>query len=218
MKFNDGLQAVQKDKDDSGNDEKHDATFISTKSGTTTLLVDSTDSIVFNDKNSVLISTPKGTTYDSSDDDVVTIDANGVIKAVGAGAATVKATVPSGDEKGTYELKLTVVDKEPETKIVDNAFVITYEGTTEQIADNALKTTITNNVVSHADNATYRTASKDVQFLGADFVAEDMVDGGSFGGGDVDLTQTGIDIAGIAGAAIVATGAAIVVKRRKKSE
>lgn len=218
MKFNDGLQAVQKDKDDSGNDEKHDTTFISTKSGTTTLLVDSTDSIVFNDKNSVLISTPKGTTYDSSDDDVVTIDANGALKAVGAGTATVKATVPSGDEKGTYELKLTVVEKAPETKIVDNAFVITYEGTTEQIADNALKTTITNNVVSHADNATYRTASKDVQFLGADFVAEDMVDGGSFGGGDVDLTQTGIDIAGIAGAAIVATGAAIAVKRRKKSE
>ena len=58
MKFNDGLQAVQKDKDDSGNDEKHDTTFISTKSGTTTLLVDSTDSIVFNDKNSVLITTP----------------------------------------------------------------------------------------------------------------------------------------------------------------
>lgn len=218
MTFSDGLQAVQKDKDDSGNDEKHDATFISTKSGTTTLLVDSTDSIVFNDKNSVLIPTPKGTTYDSSDDDVVTIDANGAIKAVGAGTATVKATVPSGDEKGTYELKLTVVEKAPEQKIVDNAFVITYEGTTEQIADNALKTTITNNVVSHADNATYRTASKDVQFLGADFVAEDMVDGGSFGGGDVDLTQTGIDIAGIAGAAIVATGAAIAVKRRKKSE
>lgn len=218
MTFSDGLQAVQKDKDDSGNDEKHDSTFISTKSGTTTLLVDSTDSIVFNDKNSVLISTPKGTTYDSSDDDVVTIDANGAIKAVGAGTATVKATVPSGDEKGTYELKLTVVEKAPEQKIVDNAFVITYEGTTEQIADNALKTTITNNVVSHADNATYRTASKDVQFLGADFVAEDMVDGGSFGGGDVDLTQTGIDIAGIAGAAIVATGAAIAVKRRKKSE
>lgn len=217
MKFNDGLQAVQKDKDDSGNDEKHDATFISTKSGTTTLLVDSTDSIVFNDKNSVLISTPDGTTYDSSDDDVVTIDANGDIKAVGAGTATVTATVPSGDEKGTYELKLTVVEKAPEVKIVDNVFVITYEGTTEQIADNALKTTITNNVVSHADNATYRTASKDVQFLGADFVAEDMVDGGSFGG-DVDLTQTGIDIAGIAGAAIVATGAAIAVKRRKKSE
>lgn len=218
MTFSDGLQAVQKDKDDSGNDEKHDATFISTKSGTTTLLVDSTDSIVFNDKNSVLLSTPKGTTYDSSDDDVVTIDANGAIKAVGTGTATVKATVPSGDEKGTYELKLTVVEKAPEQKIVDNAFVITYEGTTEQIADNALKTTITNNVVSHADNATYRTASKDVQFLGADFVAEDMVDGGSFGGGDVDLTQTGIDIAGIAGAAIVATGAAIAVKRRKKSE
>lgn len=218
MTFSDGLQAVQKDKDDSGNDEKHDATFISTKSGTTTLLVDSTDSIVFNDKNSVLIPTPKGTTYDSSDDDVVTIDANGAIKAVGTGTATVKATVPSGDEKGTYELKLTVVEKAPEQKIVDNAFVITYEGTTEQIADNALKTTITNNVVSHADNATYRTASKDVQFLGADFVAEDMVDGGSFGGGDVDLTQTGIDIAGIAGAAIVATGAAIAVKRRKKSE
>ena len=218
MTFNDGLQAVQKDKDDSGNDEKHDSTFISTKSGATTLLVDSMDSIVFNDKNSVLISTPKGTTYDSSDDDVVTIDANGAIKAVGAGTATIKATVPSGDEKGTYELKLTVVEKAPETKIVDNAFVITYEGTTEQIADNALKTTITNNVVSHADNATYRTASKDVQFLGADFVAEDMVDGGSFGGGDVDLTQTGIDIAGIAGAAIVATGAAIAVKRRKKSE
>lgn len=218
MTFSDGLQAVQKDKDDSGNDEKHDSTFISTKSGTTTLLVDSTDSIVFNDKNSVLISTPKGTTYDSSDDDVVTIDANGAIKAVGTGTATVKATVPSGDEKGTYELKLTVVEKAPEQKIVDNAFVITYEGTTEQIADNALKTTITNNVVSHADNATYRTASKDVQFLGADFVAEDMVDGGSFGGGDVDLTQTGIDIAGIAGAAIVATGAAIAVKRRNKSE
>lgn len=218
MTFSDGLQAVQKDKDDSGNDEKHDATFISTKSGTTTLLVDSTDSIVFNDKNSVLISTPKGTTYDSSDDDVVTIDANGTIKAVGAGTATIKATVPSGDEKGTYELKLTVVEKAPETKIVDNAFVITYEGTTEQIADNALKTTITNNVVSHADNATYRTASKDVQFLGADFVAEDMVDGGSFGGEVADLTQTGIDIAGIAGAAIVATGAAIAVKRRKKSE
>lgn len=218
MTFSDGLQAVQKDKDDSGNDEKHDATFISTKSNTTTLLVDSTDSIVFNDKNSVLISTPKGTTYDSSDDDVVTIDANGTIKAVGTGTATVKAIVPSGDEKGTYELKLTVVEKAPEQKIVDNAFVITYEGTTEQIADNALKTTITNNVVSHADNATYRTASKDVQFLGAGFVAEDMVDGGSFGGGDVDLTQTGIDIAGIAGAAIVATGAAIAVKRRKKSE
>lgn len=218
MTFSDGLQAVQKDKDDSGNDEKHDATFISTKSGTTTLLVDSTDSIVFNDKNSVLISTPKGTTYDSSDDDVVTIDANGAIKAVGTGTATVKATVPSGDEKGTYELKLTVVEKAPEQKIVDNAFVITYEGTTEQIADNALKTTITNNVVSHADNATYRTASKDVQFLGADFVAEDMVDGGSFGGDVADLTQTGIDIAGIAGAAIVATGAAIAVKRRKKSE
>ena len=218
MTFSDGLQAVQKDKDDSGNDEKHDATFISTKSGTTTMLVDSTDSIVFNDKNSVLIPTPEGTTYDSSDDDVVTIDENGAIKAVNAGKATVKATVPSGDEKGTYELKLTVVEKALETKIVDNAFVITYEGTTEQIADNALKTTITNNVVSHADNATYRTASKDVQFLGADFVAEDMVDGGSFGGGDVDLTQTGIDIAGIAGAAIVATGAAIAVKRRKKSE
>lgn len=218
MTFSDGLQAVQKDKDDSGNDEKHDATFISTKSGTTTMLVDSTDSIVFNDKNSVLIPTPEGTTYDSSDDDVVTIDENGAIKAVNAGKATVKATVPSGDEKGTYELKLTVVEKALETKIVDNAFVITYEGTTEQIADNALKTTITNNVVSHADNATYRTASKDVQFLGADFVAEDMVDGGSFGGGDVDLTQTGIDIAGIAVAAIVATGAAIAVKRRKKSE
>ena len=45
-----------------------------------------------------------------------------------------------------------------------------------------------------------------------------MVDGGSFGGEVADLTQTGIDIAGIAGAAIVATGAAIAVKRRKKSE
>ena len=218
MTFTDGLQAVQKSKDDSGNDEKHNTTFISTKSGATTMLVDGTDSIVFNDKNSTLIATPAGTTYSSSDDDVATIDSNGAIKAVAAGTTTIKATVPSGDEKGTYELKITVVEKQTDVKIVDNAFVITYEGTTEQIADNALKTTITNSVVAHADNATYRTASKDVQFMGADYVAEDQVDGGSFGGDQADLTQTGVEVAGIAGAAIVATGAAIAINRKKKNE
>ena len=216
--FSDGLQAVQKDKDDSGNDEKHSSTFISTKSGSTTLLIDGTDSIVFNDKNSKLISTPEGTTYSSSDDDVVTVDNNGAIKAINAGTATIKATVPSGDDKGTYEIKLTVVDKMPEKKIVDNEFIITYDGTTEQIADNALKTTITNNVVAHADNATYRTATKDIQFLGADYVAEDQIDGGSFGGDQQDLTQTGVEVAGIAGAAVIATGAAIAINRKRKSE
>lgn len=218
MTFNDGLQAVQKNKDDSGNDEKHNKTFISTKSGATTLLVNGTDSIVFNDKNSTLIATPSGTTYDSSDDDVATIDSTGAIKAINPGTVTIKATVPSGDEKGTYELKLTVVEKQTDVKIVDNAFVITYEGTTEQIADNALKTTITNNVVAHADNATYRTASKDVQFLGADYVAEEKIDSGSFGNDPTDLTQTGVEVAGVTGAAVIAAGAAIAINRKKKSE